>query len=87
MKNTVVELDERTKDRPAGGQGATTMEVTVFLLPVPLQVIRSRDSFTPRTTGIQLLSAVVLEEAISTCRKQFDIQQTDPTHDRGLTGS
>ena len=50
------------------------MEVTVFLLPVPLQVIRSRDSFTPRTTGIQLLSAVVLEESISSCRKQFDIQ-------------
>ena len=46
-----------------------------FLLPVPLQVIRSRDSFTPRTTGIQLLSAVVLEESISSCRKQFDIQQ------------
>ena len=45
-----------------------------FLLPVPLQVIRSRDSFTPRTTGIQLLSAVVLEESISSCRKQFDIQ-------------
>ena len=48
------------------------MEVTVFLLPVPLQVIRSRDSFTPRTTGIQLLLAVV--ESISSCRKQFDIQ-------------
>ena len=45
-----------------------------FLLPVPLQVIRSRDSFTPRITGIQLLSAVVLEETISSCRKQFDIQ-------------
>ena len=43
-----------------------------FLLPVPLQVIRSRDSFTPRTTGIQLLLAVV--ESISSCRKQFDIQ-------------
>ena len=52
-----------------------------FLLPVPLQVIRSRDSFTPRTTGIQLLSAVVLEESISSCRKQFDIQHKRKTVD------
>ena len=52
-----------------------------FLLPVPLQVIRSRDSFTPRTTGIQLLSAVVLEETISSCRKQFDIQHKRKTVD------